>query len=228
MSYGLLCSGNNGQVLIDSNNSVLHVVVEGNYSGTPIDAGNHVITVTYPAVITSQLPPVVFVNPDGQGTYIYFSHVGASGNWTGFKVYVGYYSDVGGGLSSSGKYCACIVYPQAKTGYGMQIRDENGRLIFDSNYKIINFMGGAQSWNFSYAIDLTFIFRLYVYSLPWTYGRLGYFMVSALAQAFFYSGVEMAASIGFSDANRSSITAIVGGLPGAVPTMNWPLIAATP
>jgi hypothetical protein len=230
MSYGLLCSGSNGQALIDSDHGVLHVMDQGLYSGRIVNGnGDSDIVVYYRLEIDSDYPPVVFISPDGPGTYLYFAHIGGPGKWIGFTVRVVYEFRIMDGFSRVGKYCACGLSPNSLSGYGMQVSDETSKLVFDSGYKIVEFLGGAQVWDYAGYVYLGILNQAWLYSLPWTFGLDGYFMVSVFGQGFTSPNSIGNVSIGFSKKSRDYIQLIHLGFPAPLPpVMNSPLLVAKP
>ncbi|WP_161549890.1 hypothetical protein [Pseudomonas sp. Q1] len=227
MSYGILCVGNKDQTIIDDENSLLHVMSSGSYAAASPNIKGCWIYVNYNSAINSPRPPLVFISPDGAGVYFPIVHAGSAGAWTGFSVYfAGDYPTVG--LAYSGRYCACVAHPPATGGYGMQVFDKGGQVVFDSNYKVMRFVGGVQDWVSSYYVDMSFVFRVWVYSLAWTYGKDSYFLMNMYRQDFL-SGMSLSSvSVGFPDVSRATIElSIVTGKVSA-PKLNWPLLVGVP
>lgn len=227
MSYGILCEGHKGQTIIDDEHSLFHVMSSGSYAAAAPNIKGCWIYVTYTSSINSPRPPLIFISPDGAGVYYPVLHSGAAGAWTGFSVYfAGDYPTEG--LAYSGKYCACVANPPASGGYGMQVFDKAGQVVFDSNYKVMRFVGGEQSWTSKYYLDMSFFFRVWVYSLPWKFGRDSYFLMNMYQQGFL-SGMSLSSvSVGFPTASRETIElSIVTGKQSA-PKLNWPLLIGVP
>ena len=168
MSYGFFAAGAAGNVLIDENNPVLRRACSGKIIVTQADtrglAGRAYnpcfayCDVKYPVVIGSKSPPLVFAVPAGvtdSGGLAAFMPLGKSGAWTGFRVV--YKSALPGsptnpvykGLDTKWKYHACLHEPEPFTpgvGYGMRVFNENGRIVFDSNWDIVPFRGLMTNW----------------------------------------------------------------------------------
>lgn len=227
MSYGILCVGNDGQTIIDDESSLFHVMSSGSYAAAAPNIEGCWIYVTYTATISSPRPPLVFISPDGAGVYFPIVHTGTAGAWTGFSVYfAGNYPTVG--LAYTGKYCACVAHPPATGGYGMQVFDKNGQVVFDSNYKIISFVGGVQDWVPHDYLDMSFFFRVWMYSLPWTYGKNSYFLMNMFRQDFL-SGLSLSSvSVGFPNASRETIELSIVTGKTAAPKVSWPLLVGIP
>ncbi|MFS1288514.1 hypothetical protein ACLRDI_12425 [Pseudomonas piscis] len=226
MNYGIICTGAQGQTIIDDENSVLHVMAFGTYSVESVDQyyGGWV-KVTYGSPIETDCPPLVFISPDGAGINIGFQNIGSSRKWTGFTFYiVGRYP--ANNLNFSGKFRACGVNPPESSGFGMQVKDSQDRIVFDSNYKIMRFMGGAQAWVPIEFVNMSFAFGVWLYSLPWDYGVDSYFLINPFGQKSFADRWFGSPEIGFPDYSRKTIQLSIATLKIPAPIMNMPLLAA--
>ena len=220
MSHGLLCIGAGGQTIIDSDHSVFHVMASGSYA-----ANNSVAWVNYPSAIQTAMPPVVFISPDGPANYLYFNHLGSPGNWTGFTVQVLHEPRIMNGYSPSGRYCACGLNPPKTLGYGLQVFNGVGATVFDSNYSLMNFIGGFQAWSPTYSIDLTWFQRAWIYQAAWAWGASRYFVVSTFGDDTINNGFAGFISIGFRDHSKSVIqVCAVSARNGPAPTIKIPLL----
>ncbi|WP_338487028.1 hypothetical protein VRB78_13480 [Pseudomonas trivialis] len=128
MSFGLRFINNSDVVVLDSEFSRLVVLYKGDYNG-PIN---------FPAPITSQEPPLVFIRPNASFTLSYARINGSAGNWTGF-------SFLGGG---TGKYFAAAFQSVPTAQYGIRLWDANSKLIFDSGTPCAQFTRTISAWSY--------------------------------------------------------------------------------
>ncbi|MCM5669135.1 hypothetical protein NDR77_24550 [Pseudomonas aeruginosa] len=142
MSFGAKFVGNAGQVIIDQDHPCLHLVASGTYPAT----NAQIINVSYPSPVQSPLPPFVFFCPNGSHHITMFQHAGSAGNWTGFSFYVKVFQDTSG-VVLGGKWKACAVFMPKTGGWGMQIFDNQSRVVFDSNRDLVRFISGTQLLN---------------------------------------------------------------------------------
>lgn len=226
MSYGLLCKGEKGQSIIDSEHSVLHVMSSGIYAATVVGASGGVATVTYSNVIRSQVPPFIFVAPDGPASYGGLKHFGAPGEWVGFSISVIYEPMLMTGYSPSGKYCACSVSPPKTPGFGLQVFNEGCEIVFDSNHRIMNFVRGVQTWPFVDYMDLSLFQRAWMYALSWVGGPDDYFLLSGFSDTSINS---MTTTVGFNNFERDKIfVCAVAWKTANSPRIDRPLLVARP
>lgn len=129
MTYGLRFTNDNDVVVLDSEYSRLVVIHQGVYG--PGGVG-------FPAPVNSAEPPLVFVRPDASTTFQYVAIVGTPGNYTGFSM-------IGGG---SGKYFCAAFKSVEMASYGMRLRDESDKLIFDSGTPCAQFTRAINSWSY--------------------------------------------------------------------------------
>lgn len=125
MSFGAKFVGNAGQVIIDQDHPCLHLVASGTYPAT----NAQIINVSYPSPVRSPLPPFVFFCPNGSHHITMFQHAGSAGNWTGFSFYVKIFQDTSG-VVLGGKWKACAVFMPKTGGWGMQIFDNQSRVVY--------------------------------------------------------------------------------------------------
>ena len=226
MSFGAKFVGNAGQVIIDQDHPCLHLVASGTYPAT----NAQIINVSYPSPVQSPLPPFVFFCPNGSHHITMFQHAGSAGNWTGFSFYVKVLQDTSG-VVLGGKWKACAVFMPKTGGWGMQIFDNQSRVVFDSNRDLVRFISGTQMLNY-YGTNGNYLgyYTLHSWSAPWPHGTDGYFLVSHFnVQAQPPQGDTGECSIGFVTSARNTVVATVQvGGPGqdAIRTpFPWPLLA---
>lgn len=225
MSYGLICNGNSGQVLIDQDRNCLRMIVSGTYSR----ASNGTVSVSYPSPVRSQSAPVVFVCPDGAGMFWGFNHVGSPGNWTGFNCILNTTMPGMSGVATTGKYAACAIdHPQSSAEYGAVVRDASGAVVFETGYRAARFVGGAQvfpAYDNQPGGSLGGV--LFRHRLPWEFGLGRFLMISGFRN--YYDNVNLSdiPSIGFYSSAKDFVWANIHSLDTYPPgTLNWPMVAA--
>jgi hypothetical protein len=145
MSYGLEYTNSDNVVTIDSEFSRLVVLAKGIYQ--PTEESGLGSTTLFPAVITSQEPPLVFIRPAGNSGVagLCFMRVnGSPGAWTGF--YVRAY-DVNT-LQPNGTYFICGFAASAVAKFGMRLWDGSSKLLFDSDTPYAVFTRSFQNWGY--------------------------------------------------------------------------------
>lgn len=218
MSYGVKFVGDYGQVIIDQDHPCMHVVAEGTYSGG---------SVTYPAPISSVVPPFVFFSPNGSHLISFFKHVGVPGSWTGFTFSQLVFSAMTG-VAYGGKWKACAVYLPRTSGWGMQVFDNESRVVFDSNRQVARYLGGSQNWNYA-GRDTGALpgYTLNTWATPWTWGG-AYFLVSHFNAQTGHTPDPSDVGLGFVFSGNSHIyvTAYMpgGGQPAFPVPFNTPLL----
>lgn len=165
--FGFSCKGNAGNLIIGPDHPVLSQYFAGDLFVTRKigndynSQGVYSCSVTYPWVVKTVEPPMVFAVPNGKwhiGGIGRFSHLGTPGNWTGFRmIYIdtiryetdkfdyGHKRPVGHQTGWSYRVCGFDA-PPSNVEYGMRMWDKNKKLIFDSGWTIIPFRGLLKSW----------------------------------------------------------------------------------
>lgn len=195
MAYGLQFINNSNVVTLDSEFSRLTILGSGRYAPTQ-ESGLGSVT-TFPQVITSQEPPLVFVRPDtvpgGIAGLCLMRVTGSPGAWTGFYVR-GY--DVNT-LQPNGRWFAAAFMAKPVAVYGMRLWDGAGNVIFDN---------GSQAAIFSRAF------------LNWTYVRTG----SIAPNVFHYYKVDFNFPENeFVLINNFGMNMVAGNNPGRMLYMLW-------
>jgi hypothetical protein len=145
MAFGLQFTNNSGTVTLDSEYARLSVICAGAYA--PNADGGLGASVTFPTVITSQEPPLVFIRPttvSGLGSTCLASVSGSPGAWTGF--YIRAFSK--STAQPSGKYFAAAFQANPTAAYGLRIWDGASRILFDSGTSAAVFSRAFQNWSF--------------------------------------------------------------------------------
>jgi hypothetical protein len=136
MSFGLSFSNTSDVVTLDSEFARLVVIAKGTYSGTG-GAG-----VTFPVVVTSAEPPLVFVRPAQSNTLCFCKVSGGPGGWTGFS-----FTGIAGTATSGNWFCAA--YESMPTAaFGLRLWDGSSKLLFDSGTAAAQFTKTITSWTY--------------------------------------------------------------------------------
>lgn len=137
-SYGLTAKNDLDVVTIDSEFSRLCIFHKGRYSG----AANSVY-VGFQNVVTSQEPPLIFLRPDNNGSFVQAGCViyGAPGAWTGTAIT---------GTTTVGSIMVAAFASATSSDYGMRLRDGSGKQLFDSGAAVAVFTRAAQNWTYTH------------------------------------------------------------------------------
>jgi hypothetical protein len=136
MSYGLTFTNNNDVVTLDSEFSRLVVLAKGTYSGVG-GAG-----ASFPFVITTQEPPLVFVRPGQSNTLCFCKLSGGPGAWTGFS-----FTGIAG-VGTSGNWFAAAFQSNKVATFGLRLWDGNSKLLFDSDTPCAQFTRTITGWSY--------------------------------------------------------------------------------
>lgn len=225
MSYGGRFRGNSGQVVIDEARSALFEIHNGTYQR----AGSGGVSVSYPTPITSQAPPVVFVNPNGAGHFHSFNHSGRPGNWTGWSAVIVTNMPGTVGASGTGRYSACTTEPKPSADkWGMRIKNAGAEVVYDSGYRVARFIAGSQAWSgggstaWGGAGGIVFQYRL-----PWALPATTYLMISGVRNAWDNVNFSDQPYIGFTNSNKQQVNFNIHSFDNYPPVnVNWPMVAA--
>ena len=136
MSYGLTFTNNNDVVTLDSEFSRLVVLAKGTYSGVG-GAG-----ASFPFVITTQEPPLVFVRPGQSNTLCFCKLSGGPGAWTGFS-----FTGIAGSGTSGSWFAAAFQSKEIAT-FGLRLWDGSSKLLFDSDTTCAQFTRTITGWSY--------------------------------------------------------------------------------
>lgn len=146
MTFGVQFTNGSNTVVLDSEYARLSVLCSGRY--TPNSDSGRGTTVVFPAPITTQEPPLVFIKPDATGLagLTLFRATGSAGNWTGFYFY-------GQGIGSTastpnGVYFAAAFAATPTAAFGMRIWDASGKLLYDPDTPSALFTRSFQTWTY--------------------------------------------------------------------------------
>lgn len=146
-SYGLMFkSTSDDRVILDSEFARLVVIYKGRYVGTEEDGNSS--TTYFPASITTQEQPLVFIRPDSAGGIIGMSNLeifGSPGNWTGFRVRIfNIYT-----IKPVGRWFVASFVAQPLAAYGVRLRDATQKIIFDSGTPSALFVRSSNNWTYA-------------------------------------------------------------------------------
>lgn len=137
MTFGVQFSNGNDVVVLDSEFARLVVLHKGSWVNGGSGSG-----VSFPSVITSAEPPLVFVRPNQSCTMCFCIVNGSPGAWTGFS-----FRGVVGQASSGSWFCAAF-QSTPTANYGFRLWDGSSKLLFDSGTPCAQFTRTITSWSY--------------------------------------------------------------------------------
>lgn len=148
MTFGVQFVNTGNVVTLDSEFARLSILANGRYAPNS-DSGKGT-TVTFPAVITTQEPPLIFIRPDASGIagMALFRPIGGAGAWTGFYFYGQPAINAGATAAPNGEYFAAAFASSPAAAFGARIWDGSGNLIFDSGTPAALFTRAYQTWTY--------------------------------------------------------------------------------
>lgn len=179
MSFGLQVTNDLQQKVLDEN-SELYVIMPATVSRSWTQWSEGVImyermgvTITYDRPYTSQAPPMIFMegngdhpsvsNPDTWDVYIYtswyndvrFQHFGAPGRWTGVFIGVIVSRLYGGPISQNWDLRRRFLVAGAGSGpsageFGLLIRGRDNQVAFNSNDNFVKVTAYSNDWRYNY------------------------------------------------------------------------------
>lgn len=174
MTFGLQFMNNSNVVTLDSEYARLCVLCSGRFSPTQ-ESGLGSVT-TFPSVITSTEPPLIFVRPDTVNAVAGLclaAVYGSPGAWTGF--YIRAY-DVNT-AQPNGRYFAAAFMASPVAQFGMRLWDGTTKLLFDSGTPSAVFTRAFQNWTY---VKTTFSSPTYFnyYSVDFDFPANEYMMIN--------------------------------------------------
>ena len=142
MTFGLSVANDERYIQIDSEMPRLCAVYSGSYAAN----SNSNAYVNFPAPITTQEPPCIFMqNTPARPDDLYAGLVitGGAGNWTGFVLSTRNIND-----RPYGKWFAAVFASLSKAQYGLRMWGEDGSVIYDSGTVPVLFSRASHSWSF--------------------------------------------------------------------------------
>lgn len=177
-SYGLLAVSDSGdRTVLDSEFSRLTVLYTGRYIGNE-NNGDSSVTL-FPAPITTQEQPLIFIRPDPANGIIGMSGIevfGSAGNWTGFRVMIfNRYT-----VKPVGSWFAAYFGAQAIAEYGMRLWDANSKVIFDPGTPAAQFVRSNNSWTYSGSGQTGQGVSIVFFTAPFVLGDKEYLLINNL------------------------------------------------
>lgn len=152
MSDGFRCRGSSGQLILNEQHSVLHVLMRGTFAIGSNQSSKMVVN--FPAPVTTQDKPHVFAQirpyqgPSGAVLVLFDVRIeGGAGNWTGFS-----FTALGNAFGdTSWRYVVSVsTPPKSGAAYGMRLRRKaDNQILFDSGYHCMRYLFATRAWNVS-------------------------------------------------------------------------------
>jgi hypothetical protein len=152
MATGIRVRGAYGQLQISDDAPTYMRIAQGGIGPehkitTPQPGGSYLFMqqITFPFVVTTAEPPLVFMRFYNMIQISWFSVLGSPGAWTGFLLGSGIGVNVD--LYARGDYfVAASVVPKSNEYIGIRIRNKNtNEIIFDSGYPLVKFIAHSSS-----------------------------------------------------------------------------------
>ncbi|MGO4797776.1 hypothetical protein ACEN2T_00645 [Pseudomonas sp. W22_MBD1_FP4] len=180
-TYGLLfTAGDDNRVVIDSEFFRMSTVYKGRYA--PNESDGYSSSTMFPAPITTQEQPLVFIRPDSANGVIGMSNLeiyGSPGNWTGFRVrrYDRYT------IQPSGRWFVANFVAQPTAIYGGRIWNAEKALIYDSGSPAALFVRSSNSWTYTGAGQTGQGLSVTYFSAPFNMQEDEYFLINNFIMA---------------------------------------------
>lgn len=177
MSFGLSFTNNQDVVVLDSEFSRLCVIASGRY--TPNDENGFGTYTTFPTVVTSQEPPLVFIRPDTVSGVMAAATsmrlLGSAGNWTGFYIRTMSVNTA----QPSGRYFVGAFGAQAVASFGMRLWDGSTKLLFDSGTPSASFTRSFANWTYVKSERTETTSYMNYYTVPFNFPENEYLMINS-------------------------------------------------
>lgn len=174
MTFGLQFTNSSGTVILDSQFARLCVICSGRFA--PTQESGHGSVTSFPATITTQEPPLVFVRPDtiaGVATIQNTKVLGSAGAWTGF--YVRSYDN---NYNPTGKYFAAAFRAQPLARFGLRLFGADTSLLFDSDTPAALFTRAVQNWTYVKSVNVQGTVYSNYYSAPFDFSFGDYQLIN--------------------------------------------------
>jgi hypothetical protein len=218
MDYGFRSRNGSNLTQITSSNRVLGIAASGTFTiGKPpgVAVTISTATITYPAPITTQIPPFVFLNPNDQGMYHTLTHRGGPGNWVGFAIRLQLMPPFNSSDCSGRWIVATFASPSPAAQYDLRIRDADGTPIFvgTNNLLLLRGVPGNTGWtNDGGGQEQSGVYWS-GYQMPWTGSYEDYFLASTLLGGRSFNGnTTRETPCGFHAGVRSTLNGYMGAL----------------
>lgn len=176
MTFGLIAVNDSSYVQIDSEKPRLCRVYSGSYSAP----SSYTATVVFPAPITTQEPPCIFIRPSTTSSTELYRRLlinGAPGNWTGFSVES---SNVT--FHPSGLWFAAVFAVVSGSGFGLRIFDAGAALAYDSGAPPVIVTKVSANWTYAGSTTLT-LGNAYYWRTPAAAAEGEYLMINPFSRA---------------------------------------------
>lgn len=189
--YGIRTRNNDLVTQIDNENRVLTVSSSGSFFLGRRGPGNYVMSqnIAFPAKVTSQEKPLIFLNSDDYLMVSGFYVLGSPGNWAGF--HLDYWPGHNGAAAFTVKWmCGDFSRLISASGYGARVKDEEGRVIFTTTENIILLNGSPTSNGFTVRGDPLSSQTQYwsSFQMNWTGNSADYVLANSLMNDVQYPG----------------------------------------
>lgn len=147
MAFGFRSINDSSYVQIDADSPRMCMLYKGSYSSS-----GYVATVTFPAPVTTQEPPLVFLRPSAANSNeLYRSMVltGSAGNWTGFVV-----SSANINYQPAGDWFVAAFASRGASNFGLRLFGTDGALIYDSGAYSVVVTTVLSTWTYVGKIQL--------------------------------------------------------------------------
>ena len=137
MTYGLSVTNDVNTISLDSEYARLCVFHKSSYTAN--------VGINFQNVVTTQEPPLVFVRPQNNGSFIQLgvSLAGGAGAWTG--------ATVTSGQAHAGDIFVAAFSSKPIAPYGLRMWDSSGNQIFDSGTQAVVFTRAVQNWTYTHS-----------------------------------------------------------------------------
>ncbi|WLH82477.1 hypothetical protein [Pseudomonas sp. FP2338] len=163
MAYGLKFTNVSDVVTLDSEFSRLVILYSARYNAGAF----------FPAPITSQEPPLIFVRPDNNSSFQYVRLIGTPGNWTGFSN--------SNPANAPGTYFLAAYESKETASYGLRLWDGASKLLFDNGTPCAQFTLVATTWSLLSLTNPSPGTWIYVYTTPASLTSGDYMLINNIA-----------------------------------------------
>lgn len=212
-SYGLMFTAPpDNRVIIDSEFFRLMVLYTGRYIGTEENGNSS--TTYFPAPITTQEQPLIFIRPDNASGIIGMANIeiyGGPGNWLGFRIRIfNMYT-----IKPVGRWFAGIFGGAPAAEYGARILGPGQKILFDTGTPAALFVRSANNWTYTGSGQTGQGQSITYFQAPFTMAENEFVMINNMGVGVNTVGIENNRQISFMwnyPAGIISVAAI--GIPG--------------
>lgn len=164
MKYGLSVVNDSGVVSLDSEYARLCVFHKSAYTAN--------VSVTFQNAVTTQEPPLVFIRPLNNGSFIQLGVIlgGSAGAWSSATVV--------SGQAHSGDIFVAAFSSTPITSYGFRMWDAESKQIFDSGTQAVIFTRSVQNWTYTHTTYSSQGLPTNWYSITMDYALGDYLMIN--------------------------------------------------